>query len=124
MDFAALRRSSVSFFDSRRSETASSRWARAMTRAAKVQFLFLVVEVTVLGTSNVLTFYLVYLKFQVFGPKVYFLTKMLTHCFLLFFFCLFDHIKMGDLVRFCSNALFNFKRKKWLFSSIFWKNPT
>ncbi|CAL1357548.1 unnamed protein product [Linum trigynum] len=36
LDFAALRRSSVSFFDDRKPETAVSRWARARTRAAKV----------------------------------------------------------------------------------------
>ncbi|KAG6735830.1 hypothetical protein POTOM_061501 [Populus tomentosa] len=36
LDFAALRRCSISFFDSDRSETAVSRWARARTRAAKV----------------------------------------------------------------------------------------
>ncbi|KAJ4958868.1 hypothetical protein NE237_025979 [Protea cynaroides] len=36
LDFAALKRSSVSFFDITRPETASSRWARARTRAAKV----------------------------------------------------------------------------------------
>ncbi|XP_021294351.1 IQ domain-containing protein IQM1-like [Herrania umbratica] len=36
LEFAALRRSSVSFFNSRKSETAVSRWARARTRAAKV----------------------------------------------------------------------------------------
>lgn len=38
LDFAALRQSSVSFFDSVKSETAVSRWARARTRAAKVNF--------------------------------------------------------------------------------------
>ncbi|KAK8478094.1 hypothetical protein V6N13_063128 [Hibiscus sabdariffa] len=36
LEFAALRRSSVSFFSSDKSETAVSRWARARTRAAKV----------------------------------------------------------------------------------------
>ncbi|XP_022720909.1 IQ domain-containing protein IQM1-like [Durio zibethinus] len=36
LEFAALRRSSVSFFNSNKSETAISRWARARTRAAKV----------------------------------------------------------------------------------------
>ncbi|PQP97359.1 IQ domain-containing protein IQM4-like [Prunus yedoensis var. nudiflora] len=36
LDSAALKRSSVSFFDSDKSETAVSRWARARTRAAKV----------------------------------------------------------------------------------------
>ncbi|XWS20127.1 hypothetical protein CRYUN_Cryun31cG0073900 [Craigia yunnanensis] len=36
LEFAALRRSSVSFFNSSKSETAISRWARARTRAAKV----------------------------------------------------------------------------------------
>ncbi|KAK2653169.1 hypothetical protein Ddye_013025 [Dipteronia dyeriana] len=36
LDFAALRRSSVSFFNSDKSETAVSRWARARVRAAKV----------------------------------------------------------------------------------------
>ncbi|KAJ9190344.1 hypothetical protein P3X46_001560 [Hevea brasiliensis] len=35
LDFATLRRSSISFFDSDRSETAVSRWARARTRVAK-----------------------------------------------------------------------------------------
>ncbi|WJX90978.1 IQ domain-containing protein iqm1, variant 2 [Trifolium repens] len=36
LDFAALKRSSVSFFDVQKPETAVSRWARARTRAAKV----------------------------------------------------------------------------------------
>ncbi|KAK3220477.1 hypothetical protein Dsin_014447 [Dipteronia sinensis] len=36
LDFAALRRSSVSFFNSNKSETAISRWDRARVRAAKV----------------------------------------------------------------------------------------
>ncbi|KAL5822465.1 hypothetical protein ACOSQ4_020365 [Xanthoceras sorbifolium] len=36
LDFAALSRSSVSFFNSNKSETAISRWARARVRAAKV----------------------------------------------------------------------------------------
>ena len=36
LDFAALRRSSVSFFDEHKQETAVSRWGRARTRAAKV----------------------------------------------------------------------------------------
>ncbi|GAV81406.1 LOW QUALITY PROTEIN: hypothetical protein CFOL_v3_24861, partial [Cephalotus follicularis] len=36
LDFAALRRSSVSFFNDEKPETAVSRWARARTRAAKV----------------------------------------------------------------------------------------
>ncbi|XP_041009619.1 IQ domain-containing protein IQM1-like [Juglans microcarpa x Juglans regia] len=36
LDFAALRRSSVSFFNVEKPETAVSRWARARTRAAKV----------------------------------------------------------------------------------------
>lgn len=36
LDFAALKRSSVSFFDVDKQETAVSRWARARTRAAKV----------------------------------------------------------------------------------------
>ncbi|KAK6151965.1 hypothetical protein DH2020_014600 [Rehmannia glutinosa] len=36
LDFAALRRSSVSFFDDEKPETAVSKWARARTRAAKV----------------------------------------------------------------------------------------
>lgn len=36
LDFAALKRSSVSFFDIEKPETAMSRWARARTRAAKV----------------------------------------------------------------------------------------
>lgn len=39
LDSAALRRSSVSFFESDKSETAVSRWTRARTRAAKVTFL-------------------------------------------------------------------------------------
>lgn len=41
LDFAALKQSSVSFFESDKSETAVSRWARARTRVAKVTFLFL-----------------------------------------------------------------------------------
>ncbi|KAI4344533.1 hypothetical protein L6164_011748 [Bauhinia variegata] len=36
LDFAALKRSSVSFFEVQKPETATSRWARARTRAAKV----------------------------------------------------------------------------------------
>ncbi|KAJ1439868.1 calmodulin-binding family protein [Sesbania bispinosa] len=36
LDFAALKRSSVSFFDVDKQETAVSRWARARTRAAKI----------------------------------------------------------------------------------------
>ncbi|XP_058068920.1 IQ domain-containing protein IQM1-like [Magnolia sinica] len=36
LDFAALKRSSVSFFDIEKPETAVSRWSRARTRAAKV----------------------------------------------------------------------------------------
>ncbi|KAF3621701.1 putative diacylglycerol O-acyltransferase 1-like [Capsicum annuum] len=36
LDFAALKRSSVSFFNVEKPETAVSRWARARTRAAKV----------------------------------------------------------------------------------------
>ncbi|CBI27890.3 hypothetical protein VitviT2T_016349 [Vitis vinifera] len=36
LDFAALRRSSVSFFNEEKPETAVSKWARARTRAAKV----------------------------------------------------------------------------------------
>ncbi|KAL6985545.1 hypothetical protein U1Q18_018921 [Sarracenia purpurea var. burkii] len=36
LDFAALKRSSVSFFNVTKPETAASRWARARTRAAKV----------------------------------------------------------------------------------------
>lgn len=36
LDFAALKRSSVSFFNIEKPETALSRWARARTRAAKV----------------------------------------------------------------------------------------
>ncbi|GAU33561.1 hypothetical protein TSUD_143530 [Trifolium subterraneum] len=36
LDFAALRRSSVSFFDENKQETAVSRWGRARTRAAKI----------------------------------------------------------------------------------------
>ncbi|CAA0842108.1 calmodulin-binding family protein [Striga hermonthica] len=36
LDFAALRRSSVSFFEEDKHETAVSKWARARTRAAKV----------------------------------------------------------------------------------------
>ncbi|GMQ03718.1 hypothetical protein CsSME_00049408 [Camellia sinensis var. sinensis] len=36
LDFAALKQSSVSFFNVTKHETAASRWARARTRAAKV----------------------------------------------------------------------------------------
>ncbi|KAM0944007.1 putative IQ domain-containing protein IQM [Dioscorea sansibarensis] len=36
LDFALLRRSSISFFDIEKQETAVSRWARARTKAAKV----------------------------------------------------------------------------------------
>ena len=38
LDFAALKQSSVSFFNGEKHETAVSRWARARTRAAKVLF--------------------------------------------------------------------------------------
>lgn len=38
LDFAALKRSSVSFFNIEKPETAISRWARARTRAAKVSY--------------------------------------------------------------------------------------
>lgn len=37
LDFAELKRSSISFFDIERPETAVSRWSRARTRAAKVR---------------------------------------------------------------------------------------
>lgn len=36
LDFAELKRSSISFFDIEKHETAISRWSRARTRAAKV----------------------------------------------------------------------------------------
>ncbi|KAG1346370.1 IQ domain-containing protein IQM1 [Cocos nucifera] len=36
LDFASLNRSSVSFFDVKKTETAVSRWSRARTRAAKI----------------------------------------------------------------------------------------
>ncbi|PKA63625.1 hypothetical protein AXF42_Ash005520 [Apostasia shenzhenica] len=36
LDFASLKRSSISFFNNDKPETAVSRWARARTRAAKV----------------------------------------------------------------------------------------
>lgn len=38
LDFAELKRSSISFFDIEKHETAISRWSRARTRAAKVDF--------------------------------------------------------------------------------------
>jgi hypothetical protein len=38
MDFALLKRSSVSFFDIDKPETVISKWSRARTRAAKVVF--------------------------------------------------------------------------------------
>lgn len=38
LDFAELKRSSISFFDIKKPETAMSRWSRARTRAAKVSF--------------------------------------------------------------------------------------
>lgn len=40
IDSANLKRSSVSFFNVEKPETAVSRWARARTRAAKVSFVF------------------------------------------------------------------------------------
>lgn len=40
LDFYALKRSSVSFFDVKKPETAVSRWARAKTRVAKVLTIF------------------------------------------------------------------------------------
>ena len=36
MDFAELKRSSISFFEIEKHETAVSRWSRARTKAAKV----------------------------------------------------------------------------------------
>jgi hypothetical protein len=39
LDFALLKRSSVSFFDFEKQETAMSKWSRARTRVAKVHFL-------------------------------------------------------------------------------------
>lgn len=36
LDFAELKRSSISFFEIQKPETAVSRWSRARTRAAKV----------------------------------------------------------------------------------------
>jgi len=39
LDYAALSRCSVSHFDSVKTETALSKWARARTMAAKVLFL-------------------------------------------------------------------------------------
>lgn len=41
LDYAALNRSSVSFFDNNKHETAVSRWARARMRAAKVRMIVL-----------------------------------------------------------------------------------
>ena len=38
LDFAELKRSSISFFDIGKPETAISRWSRARKRAAKVSF--------------------------------------------------------------------------------------
>jgi hypothetical protein len=38
LDFAELKHSSISFFDIEKHETAVSRWSRARTRAAKVNF--------------------------------------------------------------------------------------
>lgn len=38
LDFAELKHSSISFFDIEKHETAISRWSRARTRAAKVDF--------------------------------------------------------------------------------------
>lgn len=51
LDFAALKRSSVSFFDVQKPETAQSRWARARTRAAKVYMEF-VIMVTIMIMYN------------------------------------------------------------------------
>jgi len=39
LDFATLKRSSVSFFSIEKHETAMSKWARAKTRVAKVRYL-------------------------------------------------------------------------------------
>lgn len=38
LDFAELKRSSISFFEIEKHESAISRWSRARTRAAKVDF--------------------------------------------------------------------------------------
>lgn len=40
LDFAELKRSSISFFDIEKPETAVSRWSRARKRAAKVIFSY------------------------------------------------------------------------------------
>lgn len=44
LDFAELKRSSISFFDIEKPETAVSRWARARTRAAKVSAILKLCE--------------------------------------------------------------------------------
>lgn len=44
LDFAELKRSSISFFDIEKPETAVSRWARARTRAAKVNAILVLCE--------------------------------------------------------------------------------
>ena len=41
LDFAELKRSSISFFDIEKPETAISRWSRARTRAAKVSVCYI-----------------------------------------------------------------------------------
>ena len=40
LDFALLKRNSVSFFDIEKPETAVSKWSRARIRAAKVPLVF------------------------------------------------------------------------------------
>lgn len=39
LDFAELKRSSISFFDIEKPESVQSRWSRARTRAAKVLYM-------------------------------------------------------------------------------------
>lgn len=70
LDFAALRRSSVSFFESVKSETAVSRWARAKTRAAKVNINFYNLQLKLLGFYKILkiTKYFIIIQFN-FGPN-------------------------------------------------------
>lgn len=59
LDFAELKRSSISFFDIEKHETAQSRWSRARTRAAKVGFesYDLYLFVYLLLSFTFLTFY-------------------------------------------------------------------
>lgn len=59
MDAAELKRSSISFFEIEKPETAISRWSRARTRAAKVKLLLVHTHLAVFTVQSVLTEFLI-----------------------------------------------------------------